>query len=156
MNHSISVNVSFTSLYSQDNHISKLVSQIKLLQRLFEIKGIANLFLCGSQKLYLILIFTKTMFLICLNLSQNHITLKDLRNSILCTILVWSLLYSIRVYISLYFLPFLLENQLFCLSALFVFSVYSEFDVIFRNFFNFCIIIIHTELCLCSQLSLLT
>ena len=36
--------------------------------------------------------------------------LKELQNSVFRTILAWSLLYSIRVYISLYFLPFLLEN----------------------------------------------
>ena len=34
-------------------------------------KGIVNLFSCDSQKLYLILTFMETSFLICLNLSQH-------------------------------------------------------------------------------------
>ena len=36
--------------------------------------------------------------------------LKELRNCILRNIRVWSLFCSVRVYISLYFLPILLEN----------------------------------------------
>ena len=56
---------------------------------------------------------------------------------------MWSLFYSIRVYASLYFLPILLENKFFCLSAFFLFSACSEFDVIFMNFCNICKIIIY-------------
>ena len=80
--------------------------------------------------------------------------LKELRNCILRSILVWSLLYSIQAYTSLYFPPILLENQIFCLSALSVFSACSEFEVMFINFCNFCIIIIYTEQCYFSHLSL--
>ena len=43
---------------------------------LSQCKGIVNLFSCDSEKLGLILKFTKTSFLICLNLSQHHISLK--------------------------------------------------------------------------------
>ena len=80
--------------------------------------------------------------------------LKELRNCILRSILVWSLLYSIQAYTSLYFPPILLENQFFCLSALSVFSACSEFEVMFINFCNFRIIIIYTEQCYFSHLSL--
>ena len=39
------------------------------------LKGTVNLFSCDSQKLYLISTFTETLFLVCLNLSQHHISL---------------------------------------------------------------------------------
>ena len=41
------------------------------------------------------------------------------------------------------FSTILLENQSFCLSAFFVFSACSEFDVMFMNFCNICITTIH-------------
>ena len=37
-----------------------------------------------------------------------YLSLKELRNCILCIICVWSLFCSVRVYISLHFLPILL------------------------------------------------
>ena len=40
------------------------------------VKWIAKLFSCDIQKLYFILTLTKTLFLICLKLSQHHISLK--------------------------------------------------------------------------------
>ena len=48
-------------------------------------------------------------------------TLQALRNYILCIIRMWSLICSLRVYISSHFLPILLKNYFF-LPALFVFS----------------------------------
>ena len=36
-------------------------------------KGIVNFYSCDSQKLYLVLTFTETLFLICLDLPQPHI-----------------------------------------------------------------------------------
>ena len=44
-----------------------------LLFHVIHLKGIINLFSCDRQKLYLILTFTKTSFLVSLNLSQHHI-----------------------------------------------------------------------------------
>ena len=46
----------------------------------------------------------------------------------------------------------------FCLSALFVITVCSEFDALFTNFCNICIIIIYIVgvECFCSHLSVLT
>ena len=66
--------------------------------------------------------------------------------------------YRFIQYTSLYFLPILLENQCFCLLVLFVFTTWSEFDVLFINFCNIYIIIIYivSVKCFCSQLSLLT
>ena len=40
------------------------------------VRWIAKLFSCDIQKLYFILTLTKTLFLICLKLSQHHISLK--------------------------------------------------------------------------------
>ena len=84
--------------------------------------------------------------------------LKQLRNCILRTSLVWSLVYSIRAYASLYLLPILLENFFFFLSVLFVITACSKFDVIFINFCNICITIIYVVgvTCFCSHLSRLT
>ena len=58
------------------------------------IKGIVNLFSCDSQKLYLILTFTKTSFLICLNLLQQYISLKVFH--IVCSSCTW---FSIQKYL---------------------------------------------------------
>ena len=68
-------------------------------------------------------------------------SLKKLQNSILHTILVWSLFYSIRVYTILYFLCILLKNYL-SLLCFFVFSACSKFNVMFINFCKVCIITI--------------
>ena len=53
---------------------------------------------------------------------------------------MWSLFCSIRVYISLHFLP--TGKLVFCLSMLFVFFACSEFDIVFMNFYNVFIIIV--------------
>ena len=42
-----------------------------------KVKGIVNLFSCGSQKLYFNLTFTKTLLAICYNLSRHYIRLKS-------------------------------------------------------------------------------
>ena len=59
--------------------------------------------------------------------------LKELRNCILHTVFVLLLFYWIRAYTSL-------ENYFFCLSALFVFTACSDFEKLFINFCNICII----------------
>ena len=70
-------------------------------------------------------------------------SLKELRNFISRIILVRSLFYSIRVYTSLYFLPIFWKTSFSCVSVHSVFSACSEFDAIFINFCNICIIIIY-------------
>ena len=49
----------------------------------------------------------------------NHwiLRLKELRNCILCTIPVWSLFCSVRIYIILHFLPIILVKLDFCFSV---------------------------------------
>ena len=69
--------------------------------------------------------------------------LKELWNCILPTIIVWSLFYSIRIIQVCMFYLLFWKTSFFCPSELFVLSTCSEFDVIFINCCNICIIIIY-------------
>ena len=64
------------------------------------------------------------------------IFLKELRNGILCFISAWSLFCLIQICVSLHFPSILLKKQAFC-SAF-------EFNVIFKDFYNICVIIIYS------------
>ena len=73
--------------------------------------------------------------------SQN---LKELRNFILCILCAWSLFYSIRIYISLHFLP--IKKIVFCLSVSWLFCLlFFEFDFI-KDVFHLCRLLIFVQL----------
>ena len=55
-------------------------------------------------------------------MSWNKWILKDLRNCILCVIQVWSVFYSVRVYISLHFIPILLVKLSFRPLRVYIFG----------------------------------
>ena len=65
------------------------------------------------------------------NPDPKHSFLKELRNGILCTICVWSVFCSVRIYISLHFLLILLVKLGFRLSVFwfFMFLFYLVFSV---------------------------
>ena len=65
------------------------------------------------------------------NPDPKHSFLKELRNGIFCTICVWSLFCSVRIYISLHFLLILLVKLGFRLSVFwfFMFLFYLVFSV---------------------------
>ena len=60
--------------------------------------------------------------------------LKELRNCILCIIRVWLLFCSVRVYISLHFLPILLAKLRFSLSLFWFFHVSVSLGFSFQFF----------------------
>ena len=62
INHSETFKLLIKTIYSKSKSVN--VTEQKIM---FSVKGIVNLCLCDSQKLYLNLTFTKTPSLICLN-----------------------------------------------------------------------------------------
>ena len=68
------------------------------------------------------------------NSSEIWTRLMELRNCILCIILMWSLFCSVRVYINLYFLPILFVKLGFRLSAL----AFHVFTSLVLSFYYFC------------------
>ena len=68
-----------------------------------------------------------------IKMPQNKWILMELRNCISCIIRVWSVFYSLRVYISLHFLHILLVKLSFCPLHVYIFSFGFQFCSTFWN-----------------------